>query len=190
MTLWKNIFRRDNRVCPWWLSWTFDNPLRRAVQDPETIVGPYMRTGMTAADIGCGGGYFSVPLAKMAGETGTVFAVDLQQQMLDFVRRRAEKSGLASRIRLVSAAADDIGLKEPVDFVLVFWMAHEVEDLPRFFSQISAVLNTEGRVLIAEPRVHVTVRRFQKILASAGEAGFQVHETPPIRFSRAALLSK
>ena len=49
------------------MAWTFDNPLRRWFQDPERILGSFVREGMTVADIGCGMGYFSVAMAKMIG---------------------------------------------------------------------------------------------------------------------------
>lgn len=183
-------FLMDDRVCPWWLAWTFDNPLRRFFHEPEKIVGPYLREGMTAADIGCGMGYFSLPMAKLVGETGAVIAVDLQQKMLDVLQKRAEKAGVASRIRTIRAGNDDIGIKERVDFVLAFWMVHEVRDIPRFFAQVSSIIKETGKVLIAEPVIHVTNRRFQETLGYALAAGFRVSDAPRIRLSRAAVLSK
>lgn len=185
-----NRFFEKDRVCPWWLAWTFDNPLRRLVHKPEEILGPYLQEGMTVADIGCGMGYFSIAMAKMVGEKGAVISADLQQEMLDRVRKRAGKAGVAERIRTVRASADDIRIEGPVDFVLVFWMVHEVKDIPRFFGQVSSVLKPGGKVLYAEPRLHVTGRRFQEILGYAGQAGFRVSDAPPVRLSRAALLSK
>jgi ubiquinone/menaquinone biosynthesis C-methylase UbiE len=190
MKLFGNIFKRDGHVCPWWLIWTFDNPVRRHFQAPEKIVGPFVRTGMTVADIGCGMGYFTIALAKLAGETGTVIAVDLQQKMLDMMRKRAERAGVSDRVSPVLATEDDIVVKEKVDFVLAFWMVHEVKDIPRFFSQISSILHKGGSVLYVEPRMHVTGRRFQEIIGHARQAGFLVADAPPVRFSRAALLSK
>jgi cyclopropane fatty-acyl-phospholipid synthase-like methyltransferase len=190
MKLFGSIFTRDDRVCPWWLIWTFDNPLRRYFQDPERIVGPFVRPGMTIADIGCGMGYFTIAMAKLSGESGTVLAVDLQQKMLDMMQRRAKRAGVADRIRPVRAAEDDISVKHPVHFVLAFWMVHEVKDIPRFFSQISSILNKDGSVLYVEPRMHVTHRRFQEILGYARQSGFRVSDAPPVRFSRSALLLK
>lgn len=186
----RRLFTRDDHVCPWWLAWTFDNPLRRYFQDPEKITGPYVQEGMTVADIGCGMGYFSIAMAKMAGETGTVIAVDLQQKMLDLMRRRAEKAGVVPRIRPLLATEDDIGIKEPVDFVLAFWMVHEVRDIPRFFAQVSAVLKKSGKVLIAEPKMHVSRRAFEATLEHARKAGFQVSDVPTVNISRAVVLSK
>ena len=81
-------------VCPWWsVPFTIDPPFRRLVHDPQKIVGPYVKPGMTVMDVGCGVGWFSIPMARMVGDQGKVIAVDLQPQMLDMLRRRAEKAG-------------------------------------------------------------------------------------------------
>lgn len=190
MSFIRSPFHKEDRVCPWWLAWTFDNPLRRFIQEPEKIVGPFVKEGMTIADIGCGMGYFTVPMAKMAGEGGTVIAVDIQEKMLEFTARRAKRAGVADRVRTVRASQDDIGIREPVDFVLAFWMVHEVKDIPRFFDQLASVLKQGGKVLYAEPLFHVTERRFQEILGHARAAGLLTREAPHITFSRAAILMK
>lgn len=190
MKSFRSLFLREDRVCPWWLAYSFDNPFRRFLHDPQTLLGPFVREGMTVADIGCGLGYFSIAMAKMVGNRGAVIAVDLQQEMLDRMGRRAVKAGVAPRIRPILAAEDDIGIREPVDFVLAFWMVHEVPDTPRFLSQVKSVLKGPGKVLIAEPRMHVPNRKFQETLEYARSAGFQISAAPTIRISRAVILSK
>jgi 2-polyprenyl-3-methyl-5-hydroxy-6-metoxy-1,4-benzoquinol methylase len=182
--------RREDRVCPWWLAYTFDNPLRRFLHDPDALLAPYVREGMTVADIGCGMGYFSLAMGRLVGEKGKVIAVDVQQEMLDKLEKRAERKGVAGKIRRVLAAKDDIVIREPVDFVLTFWMVHETGDIARFLKQIASILKDQGKMLIAEPRFHVPGRKFQEILRLAGEAGFQVKEGPKVAISRSALLIK
>jgi ubiquinone/menaquinone biosynthesis C-methylase UbiE len=145
---------------------------------------------MTVADIGCGMGYFSLGMARLVGENGSVLAVDIQQKMLHTMLRRTEKQGLVGRIRPVLADKRDIGIREPVDFVLAFWMVHETEDVSRFLGQVFSLLNKGGTVLIAEPRMHVPERKFREILQHARAAGFQVGKGPDVRISRSALLSK
>lgn len=81
------VFFREKHVCPWWLCWTFDNLLRKLVQDPEKIIKPYVRGGSTVLDIGCGMGYFTIPLARLVGEKGQVIATDIQEQMLSALQR-------------------------------------------------------------------------------------------------------
>ena len=87
-------------ICPWWGGYFIDNWFRRLLHNPEKIVGPYVKPGMTVMDVGCGMGMFSIAMAKMVGAEGRVIAVDLQQKMLDVLRKRAEKAGVADRIQL------------------------------------------------------------------------------------------
>ncbi len=193
MTAWKkirNLFHREDAICPWWLAYTFDNPLRRILHKPDQMLGSYVREGMTVADIGCGMGYFSIAMAEMVGERGSVIAADIQQEMLDILRKRAEKRGVAERIRLVKAQKDDIGINVPVDFVLTFWMVHETGNIRRFLDQIGSILKKEGKLFIAEPRLHVSRAKFQETMQHAREAGFTVNEAPNVRISRSALLVK
>lgn len=184
------LLSRDQHLCPWWMAWTFDNPLRKWLHDPQKILGAYVAEGMTAADIGCGMGYFSVAMAKLAGPSGRVVSVDLQQKMLEFLMRRAARAGVAERIETVTAAEDDIRLTGTVDFVLAFWMVHEVKDIPRFFGQVAGVLKPGGKMLYAEPRLHVTQKRFDEILGHAKAAGFTVSAGPKVGMSRSVILSR
>jgi 2-polyprenyl-3-methyl-5-hydroxy-6-metoxy-1,4-benzoquinol methylase len=70
----------DKHICPWWLCYTFDNPLRKLVHKPERILGPYVHEGQTVLDIGAGMGYFSIFLAKRVGKKGLVNAADVQRK--------------------------------------------------------------------------------------------------------------
>jgi ubiquinone/menaquinone biosynthesis C-methylase UbiE len=190
MKVLRNLFFRDKHICPWWLAYTFDNPLRRYLHDPQAILKAYLREGMTAIDIGCGMGYFTRSMAKIVGKTGKVISADLQQEMLDVTRKRAEKDGVANRIRFVRVKEDNLLVTDEVDFALAFWMVHEVSDAKNFFLQVYKILKPTGTLLIAEPRIHVSNIRFEEILSFAREAGFTIHDTPRIRFSRTVALKK
>lgn len=183
------LLGRDH-VCPWWLVWTFDNPLRRMVHDPELLLGELVRPGDTAVDVGCGSGYFTVPLARMVGPEGRVLAVDLQEEMLAGVRRRAERAGVGERIRLHRCAPERLGVEGPADLVLAFWMVHEVPDRPRFLDQLAALLRPGGRLLLAEPVLHVSGREVERSVALALAAGLLLESRPRIAFSRSALLRR
>lgn len=184
------MFQREGHVCPWWMVYTFDNPLRRFLHDPSMLLAGLVREGTVVADIGCGRGYFSIAMAGLVGETGTVIAADIQQKMLDMMLKRARRAGMVQRIRPVLAAPDDIGIREPVDFILAFWMAHEVENTPRFFAQAFAVLKERGKMLIAEPKMHVSARTFREIVQAARDAGFRDGGAPAVRLSRAVVLER
>ncbi|MGA2620177.1 MAG: class I SAM-dependent methyltransferase [Thermoguttaceae bacterium] len=175
-------------VCPWWSAWfTIDNPLRRLVHDPQKIVGPYVRLGMTVLDVGCGVGWFSIPMARMVGNQGQVIAVDLQQQMLGMLRRRAEKMGVAGRIQTIKCEPDRLGVDTQADFALAFAMVHEVPDQRRLLGEIHACLKPAGKLLVAEPPLHVTSKTFAKEVAAAEQVGFRVAEEPRVRWCRAVV---
>jgi ubiquinone/menaquinone biosynthesis C-methylase UbiE len=181
----KVLFR--NVTCPWWLCFTFDNPLRRVLQNPQKILHGLVEPGQTALDIGCGMGYFSIPLAQIVGSSGSVICVDLQQHMLDAARHRAERAGLTN-IKYHRCTPETLGLTEQADFSLTFWMVHEVPDRQRLFSEIKGALKPGGKLLLVEPQLHVTRKDFEDSVSIAGAAGFKVVDKPGVPISMAALL--
>ena len=188
MTTQTQFSSQDHHVCPWWLAYTFDNPVRKLFHNPAKIFDGHIREGMTVMDMGCGMGYFSRGMARMVGANGKVIAVDLQQKMLDVMLRRARRSGVADRIIPHRCEADRIGIRESVDFILAFWMVHEVSDKNHFFQQLRSILAPSGKILIAEPKMHVSAAMLDKTIKIAQDNGFGCCHRPRIRFSRAAML--
>ena len=178
------------RVFPWWMGFLIDNPLRRLIHNPQKILGPYVTPGMTVMDVGCGMGLFSIAMARMVGDEGRVIAVDLQQKMLDAMKRRAEKAGVAHRIHAHRCEADNLNIDAKADFVLAFAMVHEVPDTKGFLSQIYAGLKPSGKFLVAEPRLHVPASTFEKMLAIGEGLGFRQSEQPQVRRCRAVVFLK
>lgn len=177
-------------VCPPWLSFTLTNVFRRLAQDPNRILGPFVRPGDIVLDVGCGPGFFAVPLARMVGESGRVVAVDIHPGMLDRTMRRAVRAGAGDRVRLHLASRTSLGLDpgERADLALAFWMAHEVPDPERLFVEIGAALKSSGRLLLVEPKLHVPGPSFAALIGLAEGAGFVRLGEPRIRLSRAAVL--
>ncbi|MHB8952679.1 MAG: class I SAM-dependent methyltransferase [Pirellulaceae bacterium] len=177
-------------VCPWWGGYFIDNRLRRLFHDPDAILRPYVGPGMTVMDVGCGMGLFAIAMARMVGPTGRVIAVDLQQQMLDVLGKRARKAGVADRITRHRCEAASIGVSESTDFTLSFYSAHEIPDLGRLLSEICQSLRPQGKLLVVEPIGHVPGKQFESMLTLARAVGFQIFDRPRIRLSRAAVLVK
>ncbi len=141
-------------------------------------------------DLGCGMGYFSLPLAKLVGEDGQVIAVDLQPRMLAGLKRRAEKTILLERIKLHQCSQDQIGIPGPVDFVLAFWMVHEVHTSRVFLEQIWDMLKNQGLLLIVEPYIHVSEEKFRQTETESLQTGFLIKDRLKIGFSQSVLLCK
>jgi ubiquinone/menaquinone biosynthesis C-methylase UbiE len=144
---------------------------------------------MTTLDFGCGMGLFAISMARLVGDRGRVVAIDLQQQMLNVLQKRARRAGVTDRIQTLRCEANSIGFDEPIDFALAFYSAHEVPDQKRLLGEIHGCLRPGGRLLIAEPIGHVTAADFQRTLSLADEIGLSVEERPRIRLSRAAVLA-
>lgn len=181
-------------VCPWWLGYFLAGPIRRwMTENPDELLGPFVRPGMTVLEPGPGMGFFTLPLARMVGPIGRVVAVDIQPQMLKSLRRRAEKNHLDGRIETRLAAPTQLGiddLKDAVDFVLAFAVVHEMPSAKAFFNQVSAALKPEQVVFFAEPAGHVKAAKFQEELEAARAAGLQIVSRPTVRRSHAAVLQK
>jgi ubiquinone/menaquinone biosynthesis C-methylase UbiE len=182
------FFVRNKHICPWWLCFTFDNLLRRLVQNPEKVVEPYVREGDIVLDVGPGMGYFSIPLAKIVGEKGRVIAADVQLEMLNALQKRAKRAVVEQRIDLHLCKKDSLGLNTKFDFALAFWMVHEVPDKESFFKEIRSLLKPNGRLLISEPKIHVTMAKYDETIEKAIRAGFVLKSNPSIFLSRSALL--
>lgn len=190
-------------VCPWWLTYSFDNPLRRLAHKPEELFKGRLQPGMRALDLGCGFGYFSLGMARLltARESAPnapptpVLAVDLQEKMLRRVRKRAKKAGLEDVIELRQCAKDSLRIgpgqgDPPADFALAFWVAHEIPDQARAFKEMHEALKPGGRLYLAEPRLDVSHRYFEAEIGRVEDAGFRHEECPKVAFSLAAVFTR
>jgi ubiquinone/menaquinone biosynthesis C-methylase UbiE len=139
-------------------------------------------------DLGCGPGFFTTELAKLVGEKGRVIAADLQQGMLDKVNGKIRGTDLQQRVVIHKCQEDKIGISQKVDFVLAFWMIHEVPDQDRLFRELKSVLKPGGKIYIAEPKFHVSLKSFETMIARIKNAGFETTERPKVVFSRTVLL--
>ena len=175
-------------VCPAELAYSLDNWLRKLVHNPEKILRPYISKGMTVLDLGCGPGYFSLGIAKIVSSSGKVIAADLQEKMLEKVNRKITGTEFEKIFELQKCQSDQICVIEKVDFVLAFWMVHEVPDKAKLFSELKSILKPEGKIFIVEPKFHVTKSAFDNMLSIIKDVGFEVVEKPKVPISRAVLL--
>jgi ubiquinone/menaquinone biosynthesis C-methylase UbiE len=180
----------DNRVCPVELAGGLDNKLRRFLQNPQKILRPYIKEEMTVLDFGCGPGFFTIEIAKMLEGRMKVIAVDLQDGMLEKVRNKIKGTQLEQIIRLHKCESDRIGIEEAVDFILAFYVIHEVPDKERLFNEFQSILKSGGRILIIEPNFHVSKSAFNDMLGIMENSGLKVIERPKSFMNRAVLAEK
>lgn len=178
-----------NRVCPVELANSLDSKIRRWLQNPQRILSPYVKEGMKVLDVGCGPGFFSIALAKMVGESGKVFAADLQEGMLQKVKNKINGTFLEGIIDLIKCEQDKINVPVKVDFILAFYMVHEVPNKDMLFAALKNILHERGELLIVEPKFfHVSKKEFASTIGKAEAAGFIATQGPKLPFSFSAIL--
>ena len=114
----------SSKVCPVERAGALETPLRRLVQNPTKILKPYLKAGDKVLDFGCGPGFFTFDIAQLVGETGFVYAADLQAGMLEKVQNKIISHNFQSRIKIHKCDESGIHLNDTVDFILAFYMIH------------------------------------------------------------------
>ena len=137
------------------------------------------------ADLGAGGGWFTIRLARRVGPNGKVFAEDIQPEMIESIRRRVEREALTN-VHPVLGTATDPNLKEPVDAVLIVDTYHEMEAPVVLLRNVAKALKPNGRVGIIEhtkngggpgPSMEERVDP-ERIIRDATAAGLRLHARP------------
>jgi ubiquinone/menaquinone biosynthesis C-methylase UbiE len=179
-----------NRVCPVELAPSLDSRIRRWLQNPNRILSPFVREGMKVLDVGCGPGFFSIEMAKLVGPTGEVVSADLQEGMLRKLEEKIRGTALEPRIKRVKCDKGTVNVTDVVDFILAFYVVHEVPDKITLFRQLKAVLNQRGQFLLVEPKLfHVSRGDFEATSRVAEIAGFRINDGPRLPFSWSAVLT-
>ena len=144
---------------------------------------------MTAIDLGCGPGFFTIEMTNLLNGKGKIIAADLQQGMLDKLHQKIIGTSLESIIDLHKCTADKIGISTKADFVLAFYMVHEVPDQEKLFAEIKTFLKPKGRLLIIEPNFHVSKKAFVKMSTLLNDLGFNTIAEPKIFFSKSIVVA-
>ncbi|MBW1897317.1 MAG: class I SAM-dependent methyltransferase [Deltaproteobacteria bacterium] len=182
-----------HRVCPFWVGYLLLSPLRKLLERPDRILGPFVSEGMIVLEPGCGMGCFTLPLARMVGAGGKVVALEIQDKMLSVLSRRAAKAGLSQRIELRSAHPGSLGvddLSSRIDLAVAIHMVHEVSDRLSFFTEAWDALKSGGKLLVVEPKHHVTQNNFDETVSLAKKVGFEAEPMPTPKTGLQILLTK
>jgi len=179
---------KNKRICPIEKAGGLDNSIRKLLHNPRKILKPYINEGMTVLDLGCGPGFFSIEIAKLLIDSGKVIAADLQEGMLDKVRQKIKGTELEKRITPHKCQEESIDLNEKVDFVLAFYIIHEVPNQDKLFRELKSIVKPNGQLYIIEPKFHVSKKSFDSMIDRIKEIGFEIKDRPKVFFSRTIVL--
>jgi ubiquinone/menaquinone biosynthesis C-methylase UbiE len=125
-----------------------NDPERRKWQNPEAILANIgLKAGLTFMDIGCGGGFFALPAARIVGESGKVYGIDINADPIGELRELADKEGL-NNLELTVGRAEDTVLCESCADIVFFGMAlHDFDDSAKVLQNAKKMLNSAGRLV-------------------------------------------
>jgi ubiquinone/menaquinone biosynthesis C-methylase UbiE len=131
--------------------------LERATRESEEHASRLLaelgvRAGDTVCDLGCGNGYHTLPLARLVGPEGLVYAVDIQPEMLAFLRQRLAPTGFANVRPILGEVADPLLPDRSCDLILMVDVYHELAYPEQMLQRVRAALAPGGRLVLVEFR--------------------------------------
>jgi predicted methyltransferase len=184
--------RRPAAVMGWAGAGWLERQDRDAEQKPDEVVATMrLRDGDVVADLGAGTGYFTRRLAKAVAPSGVVFAVDIQPEMIDLLKRNVEKAGLTNVVPVLGTAEDPKLPASSLDWILMVDVYHELQQPKATLARMREALKPRGRVALVEYRLEGTsalhIREAHRmspkqVLAEWEPAGFRLvkrHEFLP-----------
>jgi len=145
--------RRHTRRFPPVQLGELEGPDREAWQKPDVIMDALgIADGSSVADLGAGGGWFTVRLARRVGPRGRVYAEDIQKPMIEAMDRRMQREGLHNVTMVLGTTEDPKLAPKSVDAVLIVWSYAEFERPVELMTNVRASLKPNGRVGIVDFR--------------------------------------
>lgn len=137
---WRNVYRES--------AWKE----RDSWQRPDDLIALLkIGNGSQVADVGCHEGYMTVKLAAIAGETGKVYAVDVDQSKLSLLQNHLEQRSIKN-VNVIKGDYDDPKLPaDKLDAVVILDTYHEMDDHDKILQKIKIALKKGGRLLLCEP---------------------------------------
>lgn len=168
--------------CSAWKRFIYEGFDRDEWQTPDEVIALLgVDEGAHVADVGAGGGYFTFKLASVVGDTGRVYAVDVDEDMVAYLKERAEAGGVAN-IEVIQGELHDPLLPDGrIDLAFTSNTYHHIEQRSDYFARLLADLAPGGRVAILElndhswfPRMfgHMTTK--QTIVDEMTAAGYRL----------------
>ncbi|HET9915772.1 MAG TPA: class I SAM-dependent methyltransferase [Candidatus Binatia bacterium] len=131
--------------------WAYQGIDRDRWQQPENVIAALkIREGMQIADLGAGGGYFTFHLAKAAGPSGKVYAVDIDKGTNELIAERAKKDGVNNVETILATAEDPMLPNTGVDLIFTSNVYHHIDNRVTYFTNLGKYLKPGGRIAIID----------------------------------------
>ena len=176
-------------VCPHWLSGILYNPVRKAFTDRLAVLREScIRESSVVLEVGAGNGFFTEALA---GRARLVYAVELQEQMAEKLRKRLSGNPCSHKVKIMTGdiAAVDVA-DDTVDVGFLYYAFHEMNDPERAAEHIARAIKSKGILAIYEPTVEVSRRMMERTVVLFERQGMKREERRDRFFTRFALLRK
>ena len=111
-----------------------------------------VKRGMTVCDMGCGNGFYTLKLAKMVGDGGHIYGVDIQPEMLKLLNDRADEQGISNITPVLGTFVDPRLPKGKFDLILCVDVYHEFSYPEQMLSAMREALAPKGLVVLVEFR--------------------------------------
>jgi|TARA_B110000495_G_scaffold203330_1_gene226562 ubiquinone/menaquinone biosynthesis C-methylase UbiE len=132
--------------------WLIRNEREREERCSLMLANLGIRKGMTICDMGCGNGFHSLAMAKMTGEKGLILGVDVQPEMLGFLRERMESQGVENVVPILGSFHNPHLPPNTADLVLMVDVYHEFSHPKEMLASIRKSLKPDGLVVLVEYR--------------------------------------
>jgi ubiquinone/menaquinone biosynthesis C-methylase UbiE len=167
-----------------------DSPARVAALNVDDIIARLgLQPGQVVADLGAGTGVFSVPMAKVVGPTGKVYAVDVDKGLVDYIARKVKDQKVENVVPVLGKFGDPGLPATDVDLAFMHDVLHHVEDRQGYLKQSARYLKPGARFAIVElnattgphredPKLQVTREHLKTWMAEAGFVPGQERDLP------------
>jgi ubiquinone/menaquinone biosynthesis C-methylase UbiE len=132
-----------------------DNFVRRWFSPPKKKVSKFLSAGTVVADVGCGPGYFSIPMAELVGSTGKVYAADSDPKSIKILRSKSDARGFENIIEAHTTSAANLGAipDRSVDFVFANAVLCCMVDHVGAVAEIKRILKPQGLAFLSVTKV-------------------------------------
>jgi ubiquinone/menaquinone biosynthesis C-methylase UbiE len=129
----------------WMISLMHDNPLLPHLKNPyRSLEIAGLKPGQKVLEVGCGPGFFTIPAAKMVGEKGVIYAVDVNQRAIKRVEEKMHKLGM-DNIKPILGNAANSGLQEgSIDLAFIFGLRYIADGLSNLILEMYRILKPRG----------------------------------------------